>query len=154
MHKATFELKLGVQLLAKQIAHEAAFLSPTLRQLTPDIVLARVSLRPLWTSEAWRAWCTGLFEAGPVAKAPVPLCEARRLQSQAVREHLLKRPACLKRPAACLRRPAACLRRPAASGGESRPKRKRTPFSLQRKGSWRTQGVRSTIFKGPAATRS
>lgn len=130
IHKATLQLKLVVLLMAKQLQHDAAFRAPTLHQLPPAIVMARVSQRPLWTSAMWRAWCLDCKEGGPRAKASLPVSDARRAQAVAVRAHLLKRPAAFhKRPSAV---------------------HKRTPFKLQRHGGFITQGVKRSAGKRPA----
>ncbi len=124
MHQSTLYLKLNCLSLGKQLAHSAALYSPTTRQFLPNVVLAWVSSRPLWSATEWRRWCGDLSGCGRTLKAALPVYAARRRQADTVRAHVRKRPA-----------------RPGHDAKHHRV-RKRTPFSLRRTGGLITGGVK------------
>jgi hypothetical protein len=114
------------------MSHNAALYHPTTRQLPPRVVLARCLCRPVWSPQSWRAWCAKLVagDRRALRKAQLPLEAARRVQSRRV-------------AAVAMKRPASACRAPAL--------RKRTVFKLQRAASMLSGGVKSTVFRRPAA---
>ncbi len=127
MHQATLCLKLQILTLAKLLSHSSAMFSPTTRQMSPAVVLSRVTNTPLWTPNAWLEWCRELAGVQKVHKADLKLDRERQSQVETLRNWTLKRPAAAPR---------------------SFP-RKRTAFTLKRTGSLITGGVKHTVFKRP-----
>jgi len=124
IHEPVLQIKLRVLLMAKQMPHLSALCDHTLRQLPAAIVSARVTSQPLMTEQQWQDWCEELG-IDFIQKADVPLSKARN--------------------ASC-----GLYKRPARPSDRTRPKRKRTPFTLDRRGTLRTGGVNRHIRKRPA----
>jgi len=125
MHQATLFLKCQILTLKKQLAHCSALYWPTLKQVPPSVVLARVLANPVWTNASWRRWCSDLLTGGSLAQGDLPMNEQRRAQVHKVAEHMRKRPAAPARTRAI----------------------KRTPFSLKRQDNLIRGGVKHSIFK-------
>jgi hypothetical protein len=128
IHPATLKLKLRCCGLGKLIAHNSAMYSPTLRQISPAVALARVASAPWWTKSEWIRWCRKLYSKSIIDKANTPLFLAKQAQAKTVAIAVKKRPASVPRH-----------------------DRKRTPFTRKRQGRLLLGGVRQTIFKRPAS---
>jgi len=133
IHQATLTLKLDMLALGKLLTHNLAMYHPTARQMSQNEVLARALSRKVWTAAAWRAWCKKLHTASFVQKATLPLNTKKITEIKVVHGWIRKRPAAAKAAA----RPIG-------------PKRKRTPFTLQRAGNLIKSGVKNTMCKKPA----
>ena len=131
MYQDTLRLKLACLSIGKLLAHNAALYSPTTRQMSANMVLTRVCTRPLWTDAEWQAWCDPLYHASVVQKAHIPLTGNKIAQKAIVRNWVCKRPVTV---------------------AKAKP-RKRTPFTLERVGSFITGGVKRSIFKKPSASK-
>ena len=132
LHQSTLMLKLRCILHMKQLAHTRALSRPTVRQLTPAVLLARATLDSPWSTRTWRDWCAEQCQRDEGReKASLPLTERRAVEARTV-------------AAAVRKRPAGVLKRPAAS-------RKRTVFTRRRVGPLRLGGVRRSTLKGPRA---
>ena len=130
IHRATLALKLEIMSLCKLLIHNAAMYQPTARTEPSSVVKSRVVCRQLWTAESWKAWCQELHGNSRMAKAVLPNMEAFAEQAKKLSAWIRKRPAGNALPKARL---------------------KRTAFNLVRAGNFRKGGVKSTIFKRPAA---
>ena len=96
--------------------------SPTLRQMSYNITLVRTASKPLWTQPQWAEWCSNMASGDAIRKASVPLRDAWRKAAKKCKGILKKRPA-------------------------KRLPRKATPFSLKRKQTMVSAGVRRTVQK-------
>ena len=133
IHQATLTLKLDMLAFGKLLTHNLAMYHPTSRQMSYGEVLARALSRKVWTAAAWRAWCKKLHTDSFVQKATLSLHAKKVTQIQVVRDWIRKRPAATK-----------------AVAQLSGPKRKRTPFTLQRVGNLIKSRVKNTMCKKPA----
>ena len=130
MHQSTLILKLRVLKYAKQLPHFIALKHPTLSQMSSQLLLVRLVAVSMWRDVTWTAWCKTTVENDVVAKAKVPLHEARVEEAAKVSAWLKKRPAA-KPP-----RAAAC-------------RKKRTVFTMEREHSLRRQGtIDSNLRRG------
>ncbi len=136
IHRSTLAIKLQCLLIGKLMTHDAALYTPTTRQMTSSMVMARIAVNPLFSRASWSAWCGTQRASGHIVrKADLP--HAR----QAVHDRAAVRASVLKRRVAPSR--SGVLRRPAGAA----PKRKRDPFTLKRVGSLITGGVKRAAFR-------
>ena len=77
MHQSPLILKLRVLKYAKQLPHFIALKHPTLSQMSSQLLLVRLVAVSMWRDVTWTAWCKTTVENAVVAKAKVPLHEAR-----------------------------------------------------------------------------
>ncbi len=148
----TLTMQLKAAILGKQLAHNKALYSPTLRQMSHDSVLQMALSSSLFPQDKWVAWCaaSGVSHGSPRGQA-LPLASRRKDIQQRIRAFNVRGPMRYKETFSIRKRPSAATARRGFRGGRvlkrpaswdvvvsrtpcesSRGKRRRTPFTLDR----------------------